>query len=129
MFYRNRWATNLPRKAMTSNPRRTSVLALERMQPIALLRLGARIRRMAGSLSVPIVLEISLRSTTLRVSGSGYHTWLCRIDPSTDHINSHNSLKPYGCPKCHEHFGTSHVMKRHARKCQTHQSFRRKRTS
>ncbi|KAJ7471438.1 hypothetical protein B0H11DRAFT_1369017 [Mycena galericulata] len=34
-----------------------------------------------------------------------------------NHMNSHNSVKPFGCGKCGQRFGTQHVLKRHEPKC------------
>ncbi|KAJ7813833.1 hypothetical protein B0H13DRAFT_2465938 [Mycena leptocephala] len=47
------------------------------------------------------------------------------LDPSpylylrVDHQNSHNSVKDFKCETCEQAFTTKHVLKRHARKCNT----------
>ncbi|KAJ7472766.1 hypothetical protein FB451DRAFT_1250626 [Mycena latifolia] len=46
-----------------------------------------------------------------------------------NHINSHKSLRPYGCSKCRMCFGTKHVMLRHESKCRRSLLSRKKRMS
>ncbi|KAJ7828012.1 hypothetical protein B0H13DRAFT_1521365, partial [Mycena leptocephala] len=36
-----------------------------------------------------------------------------------NHINSHNSVKPFQCTKCQQSFGTQHVLRRHQTKCKS----------